>query len=296
MLRAGITCMLSLVLFCTGAMACPELAVAEEKERFFRPSRLPALNNRPISSSFFDPYVDKQPDQIRLPASLTVSPEDTLLNYYSILREAAHFSEGTGGCGTVGMAELPYPIAYRFLTPAYRKRLTYKAYLEKHADIAHTSLLKLKPVRNDRVDGSLRYFVELETILGTKKGVTPFAYSYGFVYVKRVGNRYLIDDIQLTGEDFLCAPYHGWDWKAEHVIRIKYGDWCKLVGTMHPTRRTGYVKQIDVLGTDGETYRFEFVQLTNQMDVEVGQYRRAPDGSWKPVTINPETCLEGGNG
>jgi hypothetical protein len=292
MLRYLTTCMLSLVLLCQGGAFWIDPVSAEEKDSFFRPSRLPSLNNRSISSSFYHQYYDKRPDQITLPSSLTGSPEDSLLNYYSILREAAHITLGSGGCGTVGMAQLPYPIAYQFLSPAYRQRLSYEAYLQTQADIAHTSLLKLKQIRNDRSDGSLRYFVELETILGSKKGVTPFGYYYGYVYVKQVGDRYLIDDIRMNGEDFLCAPYHGWDWKAEYAVDIKYGNWCKLIKTIYPTKRDGYVKQIDALGVDGYEYRFEFIQLTNQTDIEVGQYRRAPNRTWQPVTIDPEKCLE----
>ncbi|WP_264170004.1 hypothetical protein [Clostridium estertheticum] len=40
---------------------------------------------------------------------------------------------------------------------------------------------------------------------------------------------YKISDVQLFGEDFLCAPYHGWSHNAEYVVDIKYGDWCKPV-------------------------------------------------------------------
>lgn len=67
---------------------------SSELERFFRPSNLPVVNTRMVDS-----YV--KANQIH-----------TIINYYSILREAAHPLESTRtGCGTIGMAMNPYPIA-----------------------------------------------------------------------------------------------------------------------------------------------------------------------------------------
>jgi hypothetical protein len=47
--------------------------------------------------------------------------------------------------------------------------------------------------------------------------------------IKKVQNRYKIDQIKLYGEDFLCAPYHLWQHDAEAVVAIMYGEWCKLI-------------------------------------------------------------------
>lgn len=269
-------------------------ASEQEEEQFFRPSSLPILNTRPFPSAFFHPFYEKPPESIHLPASLMKTPEDTILNYTSILRHAEHFTPetGGGGCGTVGHANWPYPVAYQFLTSAYRERLPYAAYLKQLAGIGHLNLIKMHPVRNDKKDGSLRYFVELETIEGSKKGVTNFAYYYGYLYLKRQGNRYLIDDSKLVGEDFLCAPYHGWSWSGEGVVGVKFGHWCKLVKNIQPAKRDGYIKTIDADGTNGNQYRFQFITLTNGTDVEIAQFQRKPGATWQPIHINPEDCLQ----
>lgn len=263
-----------------------------EVERYFRPSKLPVLNDR-VPSSFFDAYYNKKIDEIELPSSLMDTPDNTILNYFSILREAENLCETTGGCGTVGNAKLPYPVAYHFLTEAYRDRLPFKAYVQSFQEIAHINLIKLKPVPADPDrPKEQRYFIELETIEGSSKPLTPFAYYYGYVYIQKIGDRYEISDVELHGEDFLCAAYHGWSHMAEAVVDIEYGNWCKLVKKREPTLQEGYVKQIDFSGTDGKEYRFIFVQLTNDTDVLVAQYRQDPQGKWQLVHIDPRKCLK----
>lgn len=83
-------------------------------QKYFRPSRLPALNMRFTTWEFLQPYYEKTHDQIQLPAELTKTPEDTLLNYFSILRKAENM--GGRSCGTVGNARIPFPLAYNFLS------------------------------------------------------------------------------------------------------------------------------------------------------------------------------------
>ena len=79
-------------------------------EQFFRPSCRSILNRRLFGYQFFDPYYQKTYDEINLPPSLLDTPENMLLNYFSILREAENLtSQLIGGCGTVGeaMASIP---------------------------------------------------------------------------------------------------------------------------------------------------------------------------------------------
>lgn len=117
----------------------------------------------------------------------------------------------------------------------------------------------------------MRFFIRLGAIEGSLKGVTYFAYYYGYVYVTREGTSNKIADVKLRGEDFLCAPYHGWAHNAEASVDIRYSEWCKLVLERPPAKVNGYVKDISFIGTDGKEYLIKFFQLTNGTDVEVAQ-------------------------
>ncbi|HYF75434.1 MAG TPA: hypothetical protein VD757_02500 [Candidatus Nitrosocosmicus sp.] len=142
-------------------------------EKYFRPSRLPTLNIREIKTDFLWKYNDQAPGKLAAPAYMRKTPEDTLLNYFAILKHAENLKEGsTGGCGTVGDEKLPYPAAYGFLTADYQKRLPYKKYLESFEGIGQINLIKLEGVPRDRENTELlRYFIELETIEGSAKGL-----------------------------------------------------------------------------------------------------------------------------
>lgn len=260
-------------------------------EKHFRPSSLPIKNNLIKDYQFFSPYYDKTYEEIKLPAALLRTPDETILNYFSILREAENLTiNQMGGCGTVGMAKLPFPIAYNFFTKEYQKNISYKEYLQSFEGIAHVNLIKLNrlPDENDTV----HYFVELETIEGSSKGVTYFAYYYGYVNLIKEQNLYKISDMRWYGEDFLCAAYHLWQHDAEVVVGIMYGEWCKLIKKQLPTKQEGYVKTIDFIGTDGHDYRFVFFQLTNDTDVLISQYKKDPKGNWESIKIDPENCLK----
>ncbi|APH06966.1 hypothetical protein A9C19_05070 [Bacillus weihaiensis] len=266
-------------------------------QKYFRPSCLSALNSRIFPFAFFDPYYEKDVSEIHLPQNLMTSPKNAILNYFSVLREAAIFTEGkTGGCGTVGMATIPYPVAYQFLTEDYQKRVTYHDFLHSFQNIGHINLIKLKRVNSvSNSQNSWRFFVEVETIEGAGKDVTYFAYYYGFITVKQENNRFKIDDMVFNGEDFLCAAYHGWSHDAEAVVDIKYGEWCKLVRRRHPTYKQGYIKYIYFYGTDGHNYLFVFFELTNGTDIEIAQYKQGISGEWVLIKINPNKCIERNN-
>lgn len=252
----------------------------KEVEKYFRPSNLSILNDREYKLIFND--------------QLLKTPEDTILNYFSLLREAANLKEGkNAGCGTLGHAAEPYPVAYQFLTHSYQKKLNYEQYLKSFENILHINLIKLHRVPTAKNHyNDLRYFVEIETIEGSEKDATYFAYYYGYVYISKEDNQFKISDIQFSGENYLCAPYHGWDYIAEAVVDIKYGEWCSLVKKRYPTRQNGYVKKIYFKGTDEKDYLIVFFQLTNGTDVEIAQYKRTSNGVWRLIRINPEKCLD----
>ncbi|MCA1054326.1 hypothetical protein LCM10_04945 [Rossellomorea aquimaris] len=262
-----------------------------DPEKYFRPSCIPIKNTLLKDLQFFDPYYDKNDTEIKLPATLTRTADETILNYFSILREAENLTEQqTGGCGTVGMAKLPFPVAYNFFTEDYRKRVSYQDYLQSFAGIGHLNLIKMNRLPDDQ--DSVSYFIELETIEGSSKGVTYFAYYYGCIQLKKVHNNlYKIDGMKLYGEDFLCAAYHLWQHDAEAVVSIMYGNWCKLIKKQLPTKQDGYVKVIDFIGKDGADYRFVFYQLTNDTDVLISQFKKDAEGVWKPINIDPEECI-----
>ncbi|MBW9172380.1 hypothetical protein K2F43_14315 [Clostridium estertheticum] len=265
----------------------------KDTDKYFRPSKLPSINDRFNDYRFFDKFYEKKPSEITLPSSLFKTPENTIINYFSLLREAANQIEGKGaGCGTLGNAQIPYPVAYNFLSSKYRDKLNYTEYLKSFENILHINLIKLRkvPELNGNLD-EMKYFAEIETIKGTEDNVSNFTYYYAFIEISKEGNLYKISDVKLFGEDFLCAPYHGWSHNAEFVVDIKYGDRCKLVKERYPTKQEGYVKNIYFKGTDGNDYKFVFFQLTNGTDIEIAQYKKDEKGNWNLIKIDPEKCL-----
>lgn len=259
-------------------------------EKYFRPSRRSILNRRPFGYQFFDLYYEKTYDDIDLPPTLLDKPENMLLNYFSILRDAENLTEQLiGGCGTVGEAGIPFPIAYNFFTNDYKQKLPYSKYISSFEGIGHTNLIKLYKHPYQK---SIQFFIELETINGTATGVSAFEYHYGTVSIRKEEGVYKIDNITLIGEDFLCAAYHGWRQIGEDVIDIEYGNWCKLIKKRLPTKRDDYVKIIDIIGTDGNDYRFIFVQLSNDTDVLISQLIKSKQGTWEETKIDPTKCTE----
>ncbi|WP_445491250.1 hypothetical protein [Niallia sp. 03133] len=101
----------------------------------------------------FAPFYDKTYKQILLPAEWTATPEDTLLNYFSLLREA-YYMEGRS-CGSIGQGQYPFPLAYNFLSQEYQNRV-HEDYIRSFAGIGHTSLIKLCRVPDEK--GFIRFF------------------------------------------------------------------------------------------------------------------------------------------
>ncbi|MEH7238067.1 hypothetical protein [Bacillus sp. JJ1562] len=258
-------------------------------QKYFRPSCMKALNLKFSNWEFWNPYYDKTHEQIQLPTELTKTPEDTLINYFSILREAA--SIGLRSCGSIGNGELPFPLAYNFLSKSYQDKLSYEKYVASFAGIGHTSLIKLSRVPAG--EREIRFFYEIETIeLREDLMVEYFGYSYGFIQLEHEKEGFRISDLTKIREDFLCAPYHGWNHDGEAVVEIKFGEWCKMIQHKYPIMINGYVNNICFHGNDGADYCITFFTLTNGTDVEIAQFRKVGNEPWKQVHIKPEEeCL-----
>lgn len=267
---------------------------AIKKTEYFRPSKLPILNDREFKSNFFHQFYKKEPNEISLPSYLLKSPEDSIINFFSILSQAANKVKGKGtGCGTLGYSKGPYPVAYNFLSPELQESMSYDDFLALFENILHINLIKLHMVPQDETcpDGQ-RYFIEFETIEGSEKGIGYFAYYFGYICVKKVNETYKIADISFQGEEYLCAPYHGWHYIAEAAVDIMYGEWCSLVQERYETQQDNYIKNIYFKGTDGYEYLIQFYQLTNGRDIEIAQYRKNIKGEWQLIKINPVDCLD----
>lgn len=78
-------------------------------ERYQRPSKQLPLPNQYTFQSFI------QNNKITFD-----NPEDVIYAYYGILKEASNMSGYSGGCGTIGNADLPYPYAYELFMPETR--------------------------------------------------------------------------------------------------------------------------------------------------------------------------------
>lgn len=262
----------------------------DSHQKYVRPSCLPALNLRFQTYEFFKPYYEKSYDQISIPDVLTSTPKDTLINYFSILREAENMVERS--CGTIGNARLPFPIAYNFFSQDYQNKVSFEEYMKSFAGIGHTSLLKLIQIPN--LDKGNKFFYEIETIEGFEGKTTEyFGYYYGFIWVVKEQTGYRISNIQEYPEVFLCAPYHGWDHEGETIVDVKYGNWCNLLRYRYPTIRHEYIKHIYFYGQDHALYLLVFFTLTNGTDIEIAQFRKEKGQDWTQVNLVPEKeCID----
>lgn len=265
-------------------------------EKFFRPSKLPILNTTDINFNFLDKYYNKSPSEIVLDSDLISTPEKSIINYFSLLREASYYDETSkkhAGCGSIGIGSAPYPIAYNFLSQSYQKKLSYKEFLNSFDNIFHINLIKIIeiPQPKEKADNKI-FFVEIETIEGSDKPMTNFGYYYGFVDLIKENDLYKINDMNFYGEDFICAPYHGWKYYGELYVETKYGNWCNLIDGEIKSETDNNIKKIYFNGTDKNEYMIQFVILTNDTDVEVAQYKKNSLGEYEPIKLNPEKCLD----
>lgn len=257
----------------------------KEDEKYFRPS------NRPILNTNNEVNYDESSKNLSVPPIYMKTPEDTIVNYFSILREAANPIKGkSAGCGSLGNGNAPYKIAYEFLTNNYKNEMPFIKYEKSFQNILHINLIKFKQVEDN--NNPLKYFYEIETIQGTEEGIGTFVYYYGFLNLKKEGEKYKIENNSIYAENYLCAPYHGWIYDGEAKVQIQYGGWCKLVKTMEKTEVNDYIKNVYFKGKDDKDYKIEFYILTNDYDIEVAQYIKETTGKWKRVELDPNKCLE----
>lgn len=268
-----------------------EVVTIINNEKYFRPSKLPVLNNKDEVNELINNYYDKEVNDISIPIKFIKSPEDTILNYFSLLREAANPSDSKYiGCGSLGDGNRPYPIAYNFFDDEYKKKVSFNTYKDSFSNMFHISLIKYKEVQSD--NENLKYFYEIEVIQALENNIASFTYYYGFIELGKSGDGFKILDISITAENYLCAPYHGWVYDAASKVEIEYGNWCKLIKKMGKTEVDGYVKNIYFLGNDNKNYKIQFYTLTNDYDIEVSQYVQNSNGKWEYIKLNPEDCLK----
>lgn len=253
------------------------------KERFQRPSKIPALDLKYKYNDELTGYPEKY-----------TTSRDVILAYYSILRDAANMIGYQGGCGTVGRSRTPYPSAYNLLSDSTREEITYKEFEKSFAGIGHTTLLKLYPAyRPPNTPENIKYYmVEIEIITGPpvsgeeeyKPNPTYFAYYYGIittVYDENEG--WKIKSTDYIPEDFLCAPYHLWDWYGRYLVEGVYVSWYKIIDKIDYIEKKDSLIYIYASG-HGKKYRFDFVRLTNGEDVLLHEYMKQND-KWVEVNI-----------
>lgn len=261
-------------------------------ERFFRPSNMTILNTK-INILSINDY-DKSSSNIKINKELLKTPKDTIINYFSILREAANpLYNNQTGCGTLGDARGPYTLAYNFLSKSYKEKVPYKEYFMSFENQLHINLIKLNEVPPDKNrPNDIKYFVELEVIEGTDKSKGVFAYYYGYIYLEKEDDVYKIKDMMYAPENYLCAPYHGWSWDAKSLVEIEYGGWCSLVDGEVIVKDDGYERKVYFKDKDKNEHYVLFYQLTNGVDIKIADYKKNKDGKWELIYIDTKKCLE----
>ena len=261
-------------------------------ERFFRPSDMVILNNENLN--ILNEFYNKNPYKMKLPSKPFRSGKDTVVNYFNVLREAANpIEENKTGCGTLGEAKGPYPVAYNFLSKSYQKELSYKDFLDSFKNMLHINLIKVNNVPADEDNPDLlKYFVELEVIEGSTENKGLFAYYYGYIYLDKENDGYKIVKMDYSSENYLCAPYHGWAYDAKSFVEIEYGNWCSLVDGDVIVNEDGYQKRAYYKDKDDNEYYVLFYELTNGVDKKIADYKKNEENQWEVIYINPEKCLD----
>lgn len=261
-------------------------------ERFFRPSDMVILNNENLN--ILEEFYNKNPYKIELPSKPFRSGKDTVLNYFNVLREAANpTEENKTGCGSLGNAKWPYPVAYNFLSKSYQKELSYKDFLNSFKNMLHINLIKVNNIPSDKDNPDLlKYFVELEIIEGSTEDKGVFAYYYGYIYLDKENDGYKIVKMDYSAENYLCAPYHGWAYDAKSFVEIEYGNWCSLIEGDVIVNEDGYQKRVYYKDKDENEYYVLFYELTNGVDKKIADYKKNEENQWEVIYINPEKCID----
>ena len=266
------------------------LSLPEDSERFQRPSQAAAYPN----AYSFDQFVktDGSPPEV---TDVFSQPEEVILAYYGILREASNMQGYAGGCGTIGDAQAPYPYAYSLLSPAGRKDMGLDAFTQSFQGIGHMTLLQLHPAC-----AAGQYMVEVEVIAGPpeekdKRQGSDIRYYYGLVTAEEVpGAGWRIRQVKYLPEDFLCAPYHGWAYDAQAVAQIVYQEGLQLFERIDKTEEENGLIRLYGSG-GGKEYRLDFTRLANGADVLLCEYEKIGEnwqeadllsGQWKGLKLS----------
>lgn len=258
-------------------------------ERFQRPSKQPALALKYEANDFINfmeepPYVTTKFE----------SPEDVIQAYYAILKDASNMAGYHGGCGTIGLSEIPYPYAYELLSDSTRKKMTLDEFIDSFEGIGYITLLKILPTYEPPLTQykNIKYImIEIELITGApvkkddyREGPSHFAYYYGLITVqKSVLKGWKIKDIKYVPEDFLCHPMHHWDYNSKFLVDIVYHQWYGIIDLVEKIEIKDSLVYVYAVGK-GEKYRFDFVRITNGDDVLLHEniYK---DGQWSEVNL-----------
>lgn len=222
------------------------------------------------------------------------TPVDIIHAYYSILKDASNMIGFHGGCGTIGMSRTPYPAAYELLSDETKKEISLEEFKNSFSGTGHITLLKLSPAYQppSTPDNLRYYFVEVEIITGPpsskdeeyKREASYFAYYYGIVTAEyHESGGWKIKSVDYIPEDFLCAPWHGWNWDSNHLVNTIYGNWYKLIDKIDDVEIKDSFISIYASGKN-EKYRFDFVRLTNGVDVLLHEYIKI-NNKWKESNI-----------
>ena len=189
--------------------------------RFQRPSNQPALDN-PYSFKDFDKESGKPPFM----TTNFKTSEDVIKAYFGILKDASNMADFWGGCGTIGNAMAPYSYAHELYSQNTQAKIPLKEFTNSFNGIGHITLLKMYPAYTPpKTQGNMGYHMfELEAITGPSqkdkvsynRGGSFFAYYYGLItteYNPQTG--WKIKSIDYLPEDFLCAPWHGWQYSSD---------------------------------------------------------------------------------
>lgn len=260
-------------------------------ERFHRPSK---EHPSPNPYSFQDFY--KENDDLSLITEKFDNPEEVILAFYGILRDASNMLGYSGGCGTIGMSRLPYPYAYELLAVETQKEMPLKQFTASFEGIGYITLLKILPAYSPPgTPKSTRYYmVEIEFITGYKakneedyKKGSLFAYNYGLITVGQTPNNgWQIRDIDYVVEDFLCAPLHGWFYMSDAIAEIVYVENLKLVDKIDKIEQEDNMVYVYAFG-NGISYRFDFVRITNGYDILLHE-NILVNGEWKETALLPD--------
>ena len=95
-----------------------------------------------------------------------------------------------------------------------------------------------------------------------------------------------------TGENYLCAPYHGWAYDAQTFVEVEYGNECSLLDSDVIVNEDGYEKRAYYKDKDDNEYYVLFYELTNGVDKKIADYKKNEDNEWEVIYINPEKCID----